>query len=219
MQGIFDVGNYNCNRNSNGGSFNIAAGATLRIGVQSHSLQTLAHIILQLTSTVEYYGNNQTVIETTYGNLTLSSTSGTVTKTMPNTAMVIAGNFTRWLVLELVLISTAAANITVNKNVTIGASCTFNASSFNHNFKKDFVNNGTFTGSSSTVTFSGVTSNLSGTGTHNFNNLTFTASDITANANTTINVAGNLTTTTTWSIYSYLWWYSYNDWYIQIDTW
>lgn len=191
--GTLDLLTYTANRNTAGGIITIAASAQLRIGgtntFPNYTTKTLA-----TTSTVEYYGNNQTVIAATYGNLVFSSSSGAIVKTMPATAMTIAGNFTSYIGTGTSVSFTAGNNITVNKDVLMDAASTFNGSSYTHNFISNWTNNGTFTGATSTVIFSGVNADLIGTGINNFNNLTFSASGITAAANMTINVAGNLVT-------------------------
>jgi fibronectin-binding autotransporter adhesin len=194
--GTLDLKTFTANRNTaGGGSITLSAGTTLRIGgTNGFPSNYLTHTISS-TSTVEYYGNNQTVTATTYGNLTLSGTSGTVTKTMPGTAMTISGNFVSTVGTATTVTYTAAQNITVNKDVSIGASCTFGGASYTFIFAGSWSNSGTFTGSTSTVTFSGVSANLGGTGTNNFSNLTITAYGVNANSNTPVSVSGNLTTT------------------------
>lgn len=191
--GILDMLTYTANRSLAGGIITIAASAQLRIGgtntFPNYSTKTLA-----TTSTVEYYGTNQTVAAAAYGNLVFSSSSGSIVKTMPATAMTIAGNFTSYVGSGTGVSFTAGNNITVNKDVSLDAGSTFNGSSYTHTFIGNWTSNGTYTGSTSTVVFSGVNAVLTGTGTNNFNNLSFSASGITAAATTAINVAGNLVT-------------------------
>lgn len=194
--GTLDLKTFTANRSlSGGGSITIASGATLRIGGTNTFPSNYSTYTIAATSNVEYYGNNQTVLAASYGNLALSATSGSVTKTMPGTAFTVAGNFTSSAGTGTAVAFTAAQAITVNGNVTIGASCTFNGGSYAHNFKSAWINNGTYTGNTSSVTFSGVAANLSGTGTNNFYDLNFTAYGITGNGTTSINVSGNLNTT------------------------
>ncbi|MES2618758.1 MAG: T9SS type A sorting domain-containing protein [Bacteroidota bacterium] len=192
--GIFDLSTFTAARSSSGGEFTIAVGAQLKIGGTNSFPANYSTLSFASTSTVEYSGAAQTVIAAPYGNLTLSSSSGSVTKTLPATAFTIAGNFTMSVGAGTAVACTAGQNITVNKEVTIGSGCTFNGSSFSHTFKSNWINNGTFTGSTSTVTFTGVTSILSGSGTNNFSNLTLSATGITASGSTAINVSGNLAT-------------------------
>jgi fibronectin-binding autotransporter adhesin len=194
--GTLDLGAYTANRNTStsGGSITLAANTQLRIGGSNGFPANYLTKSIASTSTVEYYGDNQTVIAVTYGHLIFSGTSGSITKTMPATAFTIAGNFTCNLGTATAVSFTAAQNITVNLNVTIGTGCTFNAATFSHAFKANWINNGTFTGSTSTVTLSGVSSSLSGSGTNNFNNITFSAFGINAGSGTALSVSGNMVT-------------------------
>lgn len=195
--GTFDLKTFTANRSSaGGGGIVVAAGAKLMIGGTNGFPVNYTTISLASTSTVEYYGNNQTVLATTYGHLTLKATSGAVTKTMPATALTIAGNFTTLVGTGTSLSATAAQAIIFNGIVDLGPSTTFNGGSFSHQVKSNWINNGTFNGSTSTLTFSGIASSISGSGTNNFNNLSFTAFGITGSASSILNVAGNLSTTT-----------------------
>lgn len=195
--GTFDLGSFTANRGASGtgGTFTIAALAILKIGGTNTFPANFNTKSLASTSTVEYNGTNQTVVSAAYGNLTFSSSSGVATKTMPATAMTIAGNFTSSAGLGTGVSFTSANDITVNRDVSLDAATTFNGNSNTHTFKGNWTNNGTFTGSTSTVIFSGTSGILTGTGTNNFYNLTFSATGITAANTTAINVAGNLTTT------------------------
>ena len=194
--GTLDLLTYTANRgaSSNGGNFTMAAGSILKIGGTNGFPANYGTVALASTSTVDYYGNNQTILATTYGHLSFSSSSGSVVKTMPGTALVVAGNFSCTVGSGSGVTFTAGNKITVNRDVSMDASSTFNASSYSHSFMGSWTNNGTFSGGTSTVTFSGANAALSGTGTNNFNNLAFSAAGITAAATTTINVAGNLST-------------------------
>jgi len=111
---------------------------------------------------------------------------------MPGTAFTIAGNFTSAIGLGTDVSFTAGNKITVNRNVSLDASTTFNGASYIHIFKGNWANSGTYNGSTSNVTFSGVNAILSGTGANNFYHLTFSGAGITSAATTTINVNGNL---------------------------
>ena len=86
---------------------------------------------------------------------------------------------------------TANSTITVNGNVSIGGGTTFNGSNFTHAVSGNWTNNGTFSGGNSTVTLNGSGALLTGAGSNNFNNLTLNAAGITADANTSLVVAGN----------------------------
>ncbi|MCE2713438.1 MAG: T9SS type A sorting domain-containing protein, partial [Cryomorphaceae bacterium] len=120
------------------------------------------------TSTVEYYGGNQTVYATpTYGNLTISTT-GT---------------------------KTAGAGLNLDGTVTINTPATFAASTFTHNVAGSWVNNGTFTQGTSTVIFDG-TSDAVVSGTNTFNNLTISKGAstqvVTLQNNTAVNATLNM---------------------------
>lgn len=195
--GILDLLTFTANRSATtvGGSVIITAGAKLKIGGTNSFPTNYSTISLASTSTVEYYGNNQTVLATVYGNLTFSSTSGAIVKTMPATALTIAGNLTSSIGTGTSVTFTAAQNITVNGTVTLDAASTFNGSTFTHTFIGNWNNSGTFNGNTSTTQFSGTNSVISGTGTNNFNNLSFNATGIMASGTTSINVSGNLSTT------------------------
>ncbi|SEW43646.1 hypothetical protein SAMN05428988_5598 [Chitinophaga sp. YR573] len=195
--GTLDLSTFTANRGTTvtGGTLTVSNGATLKIGGTNTFPANYATRSLSLTSTVEYSGTNQTVSAQTYGNLTLSSSSGAAIKTMPATDFTVVGNLTSTQGAGTSVSFTAASNITISGNVTIGASTTFNGSSFTNNVSGNWVNNGTFTGSTSTVNMTGAGMSISGTGTHGFNNLSFTASNITGAATSSITVAGNLSTT------------------------
>lgn len=194
--GTLDLSTFTANRGTTvaGGTVAVANGATLKIGGTNSFPSNYASHSLSLTSTVEYNGLAQTVTPETYGNLTLSSSSGAVVKTMPSSPFRIFGTLTSTVGAGTAVSYTAASNIFIDGNVNIGASTTFNGGNFAHEVDGNWVNNGTFTGATSTMSFGGPGSSLSGTGTHNFNNLTFLVTNITAAANTTITVTGNLAT-------------------------
>lgn len=75
--GILDLGSYNLNRASSGGTLSVSDGGTLRIGgTNSMPLNYAGHSFTS-GSNVEYYGADQTITPETstgYGNLTLSGT-------------------------------------------------------------------------------------------------------------------------------------------------
>jgi fibronectin-binding autotransporter adhesin len=193
--GTLDMSTYTANRGTTyaGGTLRVSNGATLKIGSTNGFPSNYASRILQLTGTVHYAGTTQTVLAETYGNLQLSSSSGAVTKTMPGTAFTVEGDFTSSIGTGTSVSYTAAAAITINGVTNIGASTTFNASSYTHNIGDNWINNGTFTGSTSTLSLNGENAVISGSGTFNINNITFIAAGITASA-TSLTVAGNLST-------------------------
>ncbi|MBC7861353.1 MAG: hypothetical protein IAF38_00180, partial [Bacteroidia bacterium] len=192
--GTLDLLTFTANRSASGGAFIIGANAKLRIGGTNGFPSNYSSTTIASTSTVEYYGNNQTVLAVTYGNLTFSSTTGTVVKTMPGNSMTITGNFTSQGGTGTGVSFTAGNNITVNQNVSLDAASIFNGGSYTLTFKGNFTNNGTFTGNTSTVALSGVSAVVSGTGINNFNNLTFSGPGITAASTVLLSVAGNLST-------------------------
>jgi len=192
--GTLDLSTFSANRATAGGTLTVANNATLKIGGTNTYPTNYTTNTLVVASTIEYSGTNQTVANQLYGNLTVSSSSGAAIKTFPSTALTVVGNLSSNLGAGTSVSYTAGSNITVNGNVSIGASTTFNASSFSHSIGANWVNNGVFNGSSSTITFTGPGSTVSGTGTQNFNNLTIAASSIGFSANS-ISLTGNLATT------------------------
>jgi hypothetical protein len=173
--GTLDLGSYTANRSSSGGTITVASGATLRIGGTRTFPSNYTTHTLGSTSTVEYYGTSQTVTDENYGHLTLS---GSGTKTLPGTAVSVAGDFT----MSGTPSATAASAWTVGGDVTIGSGCTFGAGSYSHSFGGDLAVDGAFTGSTSTVTFTGAASNtVSGSGTVSFNNVTVNKGTSSAN--------------------------------------
>ncbi len=136
------------NRSAAGGVITVSNGATLKIGGTNSFPSNYTTHTLGATSTVDYYGTNQTVTDENYGHLLLS-TSGT--KTLPATAVSIAGNFT----MSGTPSATAASALTVGGVFMVGTGCTFGAASYSHSMAGNFVNDGTFTASTSTVTMNG----------------------------------------------------------------
>ena len=153
-------------RDAAGGSFNLYAGALLKLGGvnlggsttlgANNFPQNYTTITLNATSTVEYYGGIQTVYATpTYGHLTLS-TSGT---------------------------KTAGAALTVVGNLLINSPATFAAgASLTHNVGGNWTNNGTF----SYTTGSTINFNTAGS-------KTISGSSATAFQNIIINKGSNVT--------------------------
>jgi len=111
---------------------------------------------------------------------------------MPNTSLTIYGDFSASVGGASSLSFTALSNIDCRKEISIGANTTFDGGSFTHTFRGDWVNNGTYTGSTSMCYFRGVGANLSGTGANNFYDLKFRAANITADANTPIDVSSHI---------------------------
>jgi hypothetical protein len=145
-------------------------------------------ITLGGSSTIEYNaasGTQTVTARSDYANLTLS---GGGTKTMPGTAMTIAGNFT----MSGTATATAGNALTVNGNFTIGSGATFTAGSFTHNLKGNWSNSGTFDAGTSTFVMNGTSAQtMSGS---TFNNLTINnAAGVTLLTAETVN--GTLTLT------------------------
>ncbi|MFA4917501.1 MAG: hypothetical protein WC560_12645, partial [Syntrophales bacterium] len=147
-------------------------------------------------STVNFNGAAQTipvVPANGYNNLTLS---GSGIKTMPSTAVIIAGNFTTAGTIS----ATAAATFSVTGNVTIGANTIYNPGPYTHNVGGSWLNNGTFTCGTGTITFTSATGakTIAGTltgATGKFNNITFNAAGPWSFSNDA-DIAGNFTITT-----------------------
>lgn len=192
--GTLDLQTFTANRNSSGGSLTMAAGTTLKIGGTNTFPSNYSSILLATTSTVEYKGANQTVQALSYGNLILSAT-GTATKTMPGAAFTVAGNLTSSTSAGT-LSYTAANNITVGGNINIGASTVFTSTAFSHSFGGNWVNNGTYNGCGSTVTSSGAGVIWSGASTaiNNFGNVVIAGNGTLVNANVSLSLCGNFST-------------------------
>ncbi|NNC95558.1 MAG: hypothetical protein HKN92_08345, partial [Chitinophagales bacterium] len=193
--GTFDLKTFTADRAAGaGGSFILGAATTLRIGGTNGFPSNYNSKSISTTSTVEYYGNNQTVDLINYGNLTLSGTSGSVVKTMPITAFIVYGFFTAQQGSADSVSISLGNSIDVRKDVTLGSNVTFSGGSYSHIFWSDWINTGRFKGETSTCIFRGVGSNLSGNGFHNFNELHFISGEITADSAALIKVKGDLKT-------------------------
>ncbi|MBI5214479.1 MAG: hypothetical protein HY960_01865, partial [Ignavibacteriae bacterium] len=196
LSGTFDLSSFTANRGTTvvGGIFSVSNGAVVKIGGTNSFPQNYQTHSFGVTSTVEYSGGNQTVSNELYGNLTLSSSSGAVVKTMPTSSMSILGNLSSNVGSGTSVSYTAGEALSIGGSISIGTSTTFNASSYSHNISGNWTNNGTFTGNTSTVTLAGNSSTISGTGTNSFNHLIISGSNVTASSSTAINVAGNFST-------------------------
>jgi uncharacterized delta-60 repeat protein len=113
---------------------------------------------------------------------------------MPASALSVAGNLTASQGTATTVAFTARGAFTVGGNVALGAGTTFNGSTFSHSVGGNWVNNGTFTGGTSTVTLNGVNTVMSGAGANGFYNLVIARSGISADAATSLNVAGDFST-------------------------
>ena len=196
-EGILDLNGFTANRGNAtiGGSFIVAGGASLKIGGTHSFPANFNEFNLAVTSNVIYNGGHQTVSGLSYGNLTLSSSEAVAEKTSEATALIVAGDLTMNKGEGTGVLFTASENITVNRSVVLGASCSFDGGEFTHTFRGNWNNQGSFTGNTSTVIFSGLNATLSGAGENNFHDLQFASTGISADAVTSINISGNLLTT------------------------
>lgn len=192
--GTLDLSTFTANRLSAGGTLLVSNNATLKIGGTNTFPANYSTNTLVVSGTVEYNGLNQTVANQIYGNLTLSSSSGAVVKTSPATALSVLGNLSITQGTGTSVSFTAAAIITISGNVSIGASTTFNSGSYSHTIGGNWLNNGTFSGSTGTIIFAGAGTTVAGTGAQNFNNLTVAASAVSFSS-AGITLTGNLATT------------------------
>ena len=162
--GTLDLSVYTANRGAVGGTNNLAANTTLRIGTGSSFPDHFDTVTLAPSSVVEYYGTgSQVVADKTYGNLRLSN-GGATAKTL-------------------------AGNATVASDLLINSGATFDAGAFGLVVNGHWTNNGAFTASASSVTLGGSAKNLSGATT--FHDLTVAGgysglSDITVNGSMTV---------------------------------
>jgi hypothetical protein len=148
LAGIFDLSTFTANRASPGGTLTVSNGAALKIGGTNSFPSNYNTHTLGAASTVEYNGTNQTVTNESYGHLSLSNGG---TKTMPASALSVAGNFS-----TSGSASTAAAGaFTVAGTFSIGPTSTYSAGTFAHQLGGDWTNSGTFNYGTSTVTFQG----------------------------------------------------------------
>lgn len=123
-------------------------------------------------NTIEYNGSDQTIILPNgtlpgYHNLTLS---GSGTKTLPSSTMIIDGNFST----SGSTSGTASGTLTILENVSIGNGSTFATGNYDHVISGNFENNGTFTSyTGKSLTFNGTSAQtISGSATTSFDILT-----------------------------------------------
>ena len=197
--GIFDLATFSANHVTFADIITVGNGATLKIGGTNTFPVNYLTTTLATASTVEYAGTNQTVATKTYGNLTLSSSSGAAVKGSPTSPFSIVGNLTLNKGAGTSVTFTAGTAITIGGNVSISVSTSFLGSNYIHPVGGSWTNAGTFTGNNSTISFTGSGAVVSGTGVQNFNNLTV-AAPLVSFATGNITVAGNLATTGAGSI-------------------
>jgi len=150
------------------------SGSILRIAGTGTADATSKVDFSTVNNTVEWNGADQTIVNpigiganSGYYNLTLN---GSGTKTMPVTAMTVVGNFT----VAGTSLVTAAADLSVTGNFTVGNGAVFATGAFIHSIAGNFENNGTFTGTTGgSITLNGTTAQVvSGASTSSFYNLT-----------------------------------------------
>jgi hypothetical protein len=176
----------------NGASLTIGTNDTLQI---EGALSVLGTGVLNARTnpnTVIYKGSDQAVIAPNgaasgYYNLILS---GTGTKTLPGTAVIIANDLT----LEGSASVIAGNSMSIERNVNLASGTAFNASSYAHTIKGDWINNGaSFTPGTSNITFNNtsVSQEIKGSAaSQTFNTITV------AKAGRTISVGGSTTSLT-----------------------
>jgi hypothetical protein len=158
----------------------VADGAKLTLGTDN--IMRIAGTLSRSTSgilnaalnhnTIEYNGADQTIILPNgstpgYHNLILS---GSGIKTMPTTAMKVAGNLT----LSDITSVTAGNDMTIAGSATIGGDATLVTGNYSHSIGRNFENNGTFMATAgSTILMNGeAAQSITGTSGMSFDNLT-----------------------------------------------
>ena len=171
--------------NGNNGNWDMAITGTLKIT----GTINLDNVTCNASSTVEYNGTAQTLLNINYYNLTLSG-SGTKILTPGTTA--IGGNFS----LGGSAAVTAVTALTIGGNVVLGNGTSFIAGNYTHTVAGNWTNNGTvFVAGLGTITLNGVTQTIGGTSATTFYNLASNGSGIKSlGSNTAIN--GSLSVTT-----------------------
>jgi len=169
--GVFDLAGFTASRGTTvvGGTLSVANGATLKIGGANSFPANYQTHSLGVSSTVEYSGSNQTVTLESYGNLTLSTSSGAVTKTLPATSLTIGGNLTSAAAVGSSVSFTAAAPITVRGSLSLGQGTTFNGGAFAHSVGANWNDNCAFFGLSGRGDMRGMGANVSGVGVYDVN--------------------------------------------------
>ena len=139
--GTLDLSTFTANRSAAGGTITVANGATLKIGGTNGFPANYSTRTIGATSTVDYSGANQSILNLAapgYGNLTLSG-SGT---------------------------KTAAGGFIIRSDLTIGSGVTLASSTFTQTVNGNVANNGTQTATTGSITLSGgtATHTMSGNG-------------------------------------------------------
>lgn len=191
--GTLNIAANSINRGAAGGTFTLGSGSLLQIAA-ANLPANYSTVSIATDSTVEYNpGFNMTVPApgggANYGNLLLSNSGNRIF----NSAMIIAGNLTATGTVAAV----TNAGITVNGNVDLGATTSFDPKAYTHTFKGNYTNNGSTVSdatNTSTIVMDGTSAQaIGGTG-HWFYHLTINnAAGVTANAS--FSVARNFTNT------------------------
>ncbi|NLR80211.1 hypothetical protein [Chitinophaga eiseniae] len=157
--GTLGLATFAANRATQGGILTVANGSLLTVGGTANFPANYSQYQLGNTSTVNYNAAGaQTVAGgVSYGFLTLGG-SGTKTQ---------------------------AANFTVNNDLTIGSGVTYSAGAFTTNLYGNWINSGTFSGGTGTVTLNGSSKTITGNTT--FNRLTVYGSYAVAGSDITYN--------------------------------
>ncbi len=179
--GVLDLLTFTANRTSLGGTITIANLATLKIGGTNTFPSNYTTRTLGSTSTVDYSGTAQTVANEAYGNLTLS-TSGV--KTMPGSALVVAGTLTMSGTVSATLLNTLSIGaLTQTAGTLTDGGFTITVTGTGGTV---WTKSGTFT-ATGLVNFTGASPTINGS---NFNNLQFSGSGTLSVGTVTVAVAG-----------------------------
>ena len=157
----------NLDRSSNGGSLTLGAGSTYRIGGTRTFPTSYTTLNIDVTSTVDYAGSTQTIATAfAYGNL-MTSNSGT---------------------------KSTSGVLTVNGNLTVGASSTFNNGSNGTTLKGNLIVNGTYSTTTAVLTMNGTSAQTISGSSVNLQRVTIdNSSGVTLNNDATISNVLTLT--------------------------
>ncbi len=188
--GTLNIGANSIDRGTAGGILTLSSGSTLQIGGGAFPAN-YSTVSIAATSTVEYNPGYNINIPApgggeNYGNLVLSNSGN---RNFAAT-MTVDGNLTASGTVALAM----NAGITVNGALTLGSGTSMDAKLYTHTVSGNFTNNGTFTPSTSTVTFSGTAAQAIGGVATSFYNVAFNNS---AGVTTSVDlsISGNFTNT------------------------
>ena len=146
--------------------FQVNSGATIKLYATSAFPTGFGTMALNSGSTVEYAGTTQTISGVpTYHHLVLSSSSGSVTKTL-------------------------GAATAINGNLSINANATLDAAGFQLTLAGNFANSGSFSSNGNTTVFDGNTT-ISGSATTTLGGVTINSTKTLVAPAGTLNIAGN----------------------------